>query len=95
MIHYVLQNNFLIFNRGGSLKQNESWTCRRVILGNFVPFDFIVGDACFNLNKAWRKYCIPIGNDRRCVHHNAFILGASLHITHNLSGKKIGVDTMT
>ena len=33
-----------------------------------MHLDFIIGDAYFNLKKAWQDYCIPIGNDHRCVH---------------------------
>ena len=68
LIHWILQNKFYIFNRDGSLQGNESWTCRRASDGNFVQLDFIIGDAYFYLKKAWYDYCIPIGNDHRCVH---------------------------
>ena len=68
LIHWILQNKFYIFNRDGSLQGNESWTSRRASDGNFVQLDFIIGDAHFYLKKAWYDYCIPIGNDHRCVH---------------------------
>ena len=68
LIHWILQNKFYIFNRDGSLQGNESWTCRRASDGNLVQLDFIIGNAYFSLKKAWNDYCIPIGNDHRCVH---------------------------
>ena len=68
LIHWILQNKFYIFNRDSSLQQAESWTCCRVLDGAPVQLDFIIGDASFNLKKAWQDHCIPIGNDHRCVH---------------------------
>ena len=68
LIHWILQNKFYIFNRDGSLQREESWTCRRASDGAHVQLDFIIGDAYFTLKKAWQDYCIPIGNDHRCVH---------------------------
>ena len=68
LIHWILQNKFYIFNRDGSLQRDESWTCRPAYDGTCVQFDFIIGDAYFTLKKAWQDYCIPIGNDHRCVH---------------------------
>ena len=59
---------FYIFNRDGSLQRDENWTCRRAYDGTCVQLDFIMGDAYFTLKKAWQNYCIPIGNDHRCVH---------------------------
>ena len=58
---------FYIFNRDGSLQRDESWTCRRAYDATCVQLDFIIGDAYFTLKKAWQDYCIPIGNDHRCV----------------------------
>ena len=63
LIHWILQNKFYIFNRDSSLQQAEGWTCRRALDGAFVQLDFIIGDARFNLKKAWQDHCIPIGND--------------------------------
>ena len=68
LIHWILQNKLYIFNRDSSLQQAESWTCRRALDGAYVQLDFIIGDASFNLKKAWQDHCIPIGNDHRCVH---------------------------
>ena len=68
LIHWTLQNKFFIFNRDGSLQGHEGWTCRRASDGNLVQLDFIIGNASFSLKKAWNDYCIPIGNDHRCVH---------------------------
>ena len=68
LMHWILQNKLYIFNRDGSLQRDESWTCRRAYDGTCVQLDFIIGDAYFTLKKAWQDYCIPIGNDHRCVH---------------------------
>ena len=68
LIHWILQNKFYIFNRDSSLQQAENWTYRRALDGASVQLDFIIRDASFNLKKAWQDYCIPIGNDHRCVH---------------------------
>ena len=57
-----------IFNRDRSLHRAESWTCRRAFDGAYLQIDFIMGDAYFNLKKAWQDHRIPIGNDHRCVH---------------------------